>query len=71
MDFLYKLERTDEYTKLTVQCARDIKMKIGQEFIFCDRTILKEKIRNIISSKEEISLRDLKRESELVHMVLL
>lgn len=62
MDFLYKLERTDEHTKLTVQSARDVNLKIGQEFIFCDRDILAQKIRETISSKEEITLRDLKRE---------
>jgi hypothetical protein len=63
MDFLYKLERTDEYAKLTVQCARDVNLRVGEELIFCDRDILKKKITEVISSKEEITLRDLKRES--------
>ena len=65
MDFLYRLERTDEYTKLTVQCARDINLRIGNEIIFYDRGFLTNKIKEVIQSKDEISLRDLKREPGL------
>lgn len=65
IDFMYKLERTDEYVRLTVQCARDINLKIGQEIMYCDKEVLITKIKVVVSDNPEISLRDLKRETGL------
>ena len=65
IDFMFKLERTEEHTTLTVQCARDVNLRIGQKLIFCNRDLLAHKIKEIVLNNPEISLRDLKRQQGL------
>ena len=61
MDFLYKFERMEEFVKLTVQCSRDPSLPRGQELIYGDLSILKDRIKKYLSDNPNCSLRDLKR----------
>jgi hypothetical protein len=61
LDFLYKLIRTNELTTLTVKCARDANVKIGQDYCFYDKDYLTNLIKDELENEPNISLRDLKR----------
>lgn len=63
MDFLFKFERTDTYSKLIVQCSRDRMVQAGNEFTYTDKSWLKSEIRSIVTKEPNISLRDLKKTS--------
>lgn len=65
MDFLYKFERTDKRTTLTVQCSRDEKLTLGEKIMFYDKKALEAMIIEVVTKKPGISLRDLKREPGL------
>lgn len=61
MDFLYRFDRTNIYSKLTVQCARDVTMKKNDIITFADNNYVAKKIREIVNNQPEITLRELKR----------
>lgn len=66
MDFYYKFERTNQTVTLTIQCARDANMRIGDTIPYADINYVTQRICKAVteSGEQGITLRDLKRQAQ-------